>query len=113
MLAVLDLRRVSWRRQHARHEYLGYLTVTDETIRLSGREGNTEIDVALSIPCSAVVGVRVGTALDEQLAGEDAVVLELTDGEPIVLGPVGAGRLALNQLAHRLALAVEPPRQVA
>ena len=35
MLGVRDTRRVAWRRQHARRHYVGYVCVTEETVRLA------------------------------------------------------------------------------
>jgi hypothetical protein len=109
MLAVRDLRKVAWRRRHAHQHYTGYLTLTDETIRLSGRESATGIDVALSIPHQAINSVRIGTTADDQLAGEPAIVLEVADGEPILLQPIDSGRLEISSLARRLASAAKPP----
>jgi hypothetical protein len=54
MLGVRDTRRVTWRRQHASQHYLGYVTVTDQGVRLAGREHETGIDVSLSIPHDAI-----------------------------------------------------------
>jgi hypothetical protein len=110
MLAVRDLRRVAWRRRHAHQHYAGYLTLTDDTIRLSGRESATGIDVALSIPHQAINSVRIGTTADDQLAGEPAVVLEVADGAPILIRPIDTGRFEIDALARRLASAVEPMR---
>jgi hypothetical protein len=105
MLAVRDLRKVAWRRRYARQHYAGYLALTDETIRLSGRESATGIDVALSIPCGAIGSARIGS---DELAGEPAVVLEVADGEPILIRPIGTGLLEIDTLARRLASAIGP-----
>jgi hypothetical protein len=105
MLAVRDLRKVAWRRRHAHQHYAGYLTLTDELIRLSGRESATGIDVALSIPHEAIGSARIGT---DELTGEPAVVLEVADGEPILIRPIGTGPLELDVLARKLASTVEP-----
>jgi hypothetical protein len=108
MLAVRDLRKVAWRRRHAHQHYAGYLTLTDETIRLSGRESATGIDVALSIPHEAIGSARIGTTLEDELEGEQAVVLEVADGEPILVRPIGTGKREIQALARRLASAIEP-----
>jgi hypothetical protein len=112
MLALRDLRRVTWRRSGATEHYLGYLAVSDETIRLSGREEATHIDVALSIPHTAIRRVRLGAGPAERIGDERAVVVELADRVPIFLRPVERGEPALETLARRLATAVEPQRPV-
>ena len=105
MLAVRDLRKVAWRRRYAHQHYAGYLTLTDEAIRLSGRESATGIDVALSIPHTAIGSAVIGT---DELADEPAVVLEVADGEPILIRPIGTGPLEIDTLVRRLACALEP-----
>jgi hypothetical protein len=107
MLGVRDVRRVAWRRLHAPQHYLGYLTITDDMIGLSGREEPTGIGVSLSIPCDAVLRMHAGTATEEQLAGEATVVLEVADGVPIILRPVGTDDLGLEALARKLRSAIE------
>ena len=101
MLGVRDTRRVAWRRQHARRHYVGYVSVTEETVRLAGREQTTGIDVSLSIPHAAIRTVRVGSSAAELLVGEPAVVLELRDEEPIYVRPLGDGPLDLDGFARR------------
>jgi len=110
MLGVRDLRRVAWRRLSAPQHYIGYVTITDDVIRLSGREEPTGIDVALSIPCAAVRHTHIGTLPEEQLAGESTLVLDVADGVPIVVRPIGIGELQLESLARKLrAVVVTPP----
>ncbi|HEX4526229.1 MAG TPA: hypothetical protein VH108_05750, partial [Gaiellaceae bacterium] len=70
MLGVRDTRRVAWRRQHAQRHYVGYVTVTEDTVRLAGREQATGIDVALSIPRTAIRKIRVAQNGSESLVGE-------------------------------------------
>ena len=101
MLGVRDTRRVAWRRQHARRHYVGYVSVTEETVRLAGREQTTGIDVSLSIPHTAIRTVRVGSTATELLVGEPAVVLELRDEEPIYVRPLGDGPPDLDGFARR------------
>jgi hypothetical protein len=107
MLGVRDIRRVAWRRLPAPQHYLGYLTITDEMIGLSGREEPTGIGVSLSIPCQAIKRTHTGTLPEEQLAGESTVVLEVADGVPIVVRPVGTDDLGLEALARKLRSAIE------
>ena len=102
MLGIRDTRRVTWRRQHASQHYVGYVTVTDETVRLAGREHATGIDVSLSIPHNAIRKVRVARLDGEEVVGEKSVVLELRDDEPIYLRPVCTGPLDLDSFARKL-----------
>ena len=98
MLAIRELRKVAWRGPRARDRYLGYLALTDEAVRLSGRDESTSVDVALSIPHAALRAIR---------ASERTIVLELADGE-IAVTPVDGSSAEVERLAHRLA-AAEPP----
>jgi hypothetical protein len=106
MLALIDLRKVAWRRAGATTHYLGYMALGDESIRLSGRESGTGIDVGLSIPHGAIRSVHIGSGDEEQLVGEPAIVLELADRVPIFVRPVGTGALDTETLGRRLAAAV-------
>jgi hypothetical protein len=101
MLGVLDARRVAWRRQHAQRHYVGYVTVTENGVRLAGREEATGIDVSLSIPHTAIRDVRVGSTSAEKVDGELTVVLELRDDEPIYVRPLGDGPLDLDGFARK------------
>src|SRR6476660_6026214 len=109
MLNVRDLRQVAWRRRHAHKHYVGHIALTDEAVRLSGRETGTGIVAALSIPPTAIRGVRIGEGPNEQIVGERAIVLELDDDEPIYVRPVGTGVLELETLTRRLAAVAQPP----
>ena len=102
MLGVRDTRRVAWRRQHAQRHYVGYVTVTEDTVRLAGREQATGIDVSLSIPHAAIRKVRVAENGSEEVVGERSVVLELCDDEPIYVRPLTPGALDLDGFARKL-----------
>jgi len=102
MLGIRDTRRVTWRRQHATQHYVGYVTVTDDSVRLAGREHATGIDVSLSIPHGAIRKVRVARDDGEQVVGERSVVLELCDDEPIYVRPLSTGPLDLDSFARKL-----------
>ena len=102
MLGVRDTRRVAWRRQHASRHYVGYVTVTDDTVRLAGHEQATGIDVTLTIPSDAIRQVRVGREPREEVVGERSVVLELRDDEPIYVRPVCTGPIDLDGFARKL-----------
>jgi len=94
--------RVVWRRRHATRHYIGYVLVTDDLLRLAGDEQDTAIHAVLSIPPSAVERVRVGHTQDEHIVGEPAVVIELSDDDPIYLRPITTGALGLEELARKL-----------
>ena len=94
MLAIRELRKVAWHGPSPRERRDGYLALTDEAVRLSGREASTGVDLALSIPHEAIDAVR-------PTAG--AIVLELSSGERIVITPVDTTPSDLERLAHRLA----------
>jgi hypothetical protein len=102
MLGVRDTRRVTWRRQHASQHYLGYVTVTDQGVRLAGREHETGIDVSLSIPHDAIRKIRIALNDGEEVVGERSVVLELRDDAPIYVRPVSTGPLDLDGFARKL-----------
>jgi hypothetical protein len=102
MLGIRDTRRVAWRRRHASQHYLGYVTVTEDGVRLAGREHATGIDVSLSIPHGAIRKVRVARDSGEEVVGERTVVLELRDDEPIYVRPVSTMPLDLDGFARRL-----------
>lgn len=102
MLGIRDTRRVTWRRQHAHEHYVGYVTVTDESVRLAGREHATGIDVSLCIPHDAIRKVRLARGDGEQVVGERSVVLELSDDQPIYVRPVSVGPLDLDGFARKL-----------
>jgi hypothetical protein len=111
MLAIRELRKVAWHRAHVRHPYVGYLTLTDDLVRLAGREEATGIDVALSIPLAAIERVRV--AADACLDAERSIVLELADGEPVHVLPLDGSRAEVERLARRLAAGYSPSRSLA
>jgi hypothetical protein len=102
MLGIRDTRRVAWRRQHASQHYVGYVTVTDDGVRLAGREHATGIDVSLSIPHDAIRKVRVARDGGEEVVGERSVVIEILHDESIYVRPVCTGPLQLDGFARRL-----------
>jgi hypothetical protein len=111
MLAIRELRKVAWHRVHVRRPYVGYLTLTDDIVRLAGREEETGIDVALSIPLTAIDRVRV--AADACLDAERSIVLDLADGEPIRVVPLDGTRAEVERLARRLAAGYSSSRSLA
>ena len=81
---------------------MGYVTVTDDSVRLAGREHATGIDVSLSIPNGAIRKVRVARDSGEEVVGERSVVLELRDDAPIYVRPVCTGPIDLDGFARKL-----------
>ena len=102
MLGIRDTRQVTWRRQHASQHYVGYVTVTDDSVRLAGRAHATGIDVSLSIPYDAIRKVRLARDDGEAVVGERSVVLELRDDAPIYVRPVCTGPIDLDGFARKL-----------
>ena len=76
--------------------------MTDSLVRLAGDEQDTGIHAVLSVPGSAIECVRVSRTPDEHIVGEPAVVIELSDDDPIYLRPITTGALRLDELARRL-----------
>jgi hypothetical protein len=105
MLGVRHTGRIVWRRRHASCHYVGYVIVGDDAVRLAGDERATGIHAVLSIPHTAIEDARVGKLPDEQVVGEQAVVIELADDDPIYLRPVTTGPLGLDGLARKLSSA--------
>lgn len=102
MLGVRHTERVAWRRKHATRHYVGYVLIADDAVRLAGHEQDTGIYAVLSIPYDAIQDARVGNALDDAVAGRQAVVLDLPDEDPILVRPVVVGPRSLDDLARRL-----------
>jgi hypothetical protein len=102
VLGVRDTRRVAWRREHAPQHYVGYVTVTEESVRLAGREHATGIEVSMSIPYDAIRKIRVARDAAEEVVGEPAVVLELREDAPIFVRPLHIGALGLDSFARKL-----------
>ena len=104
MLGARHTGRIVWRRRHASRHYVGYVVIGDDTVRLAGNERDTGIQAVLSIPPGAIQEARVGRHPSEQVVGEQAVVIELADDDPIYLRPISTGPLGLDDLARKLSL---------
>lgn len=102
MLGQRETRRVAWKRRYAHRHYVGYVSVGDAGVRLAGLEEGTGIDAALTIPYGAIREIRVGRDRGEEVVGEQSVVLDLTDDDPIYVRPVATGRLDLQTFARKL-----------
>lgn len=111
MSAMPTVKRVTWWRDSApRRAYDGYLALLDEGFRLAGREEQSGIEAALTVPHSAVFDVRT-CACNPCGSGTDIeIVLEIAGEEPIVLRPLTGGEAQTAALARRLRSAVTPAR---
>jgi hypothetical protein len=110
---VRNAERIAWRRQGLTTHFVGWLRTGDDAIRLTGRDADTGVDVALSIPVAGVDRVRVAEGTDDVLGGERTVVLELGGGPAILLSPRGVRPLHVHVLARRLGALVTAPPLVA
>lgn len=102
MLGVRDTRRVAWRREHAPQYYVGYVTVTEKSVRLAGTEHATGIEASLTIPYDAIRTIRVAEDVSEEVVGERAAVIELREDAPIYVRPLHTGPLALDSFVRKL-----------
>lgn len=106
------IEKIAWRRRGVRNDFVGSLRAGYDGIRLTGRNPESGLDVALSIPPSEVKDVHVAPA-DGELAGDLFVVVELTDAEPIILRRAGAGPFQAQLLARKLGALLKPPALLA
>jgi hypothetical protein len=88
---------IAWRRRGGRNDFVGSLRAGDDGIRLTGRDPESGLDVALSIPPSEVEYVHVDGA-----NGEPFVVVELARAEPILVRRIGPGSDQSQLLARKL-----------
>jgi hypothetical protein len=109
MSGINDLRKVAWRRVPAPQHYVGYLAVADRNIRLAGHDASTGIEISLSIPFAAMAAVRASVGSEEEVVGERAVVIDLGEGPPILIRPVGRSDLHVDALQRRLGNAFAAP----
>jgi hypothetical protein len=98
------IEKIAWRRQGVRHDFVGSLRAGYDGLRLTGRDPDSGLDVALSIPPREVHDVHTAPA-----NGDFCVVVELVDAEPIILRRAGAGPFQAQQLARKLAALLQPP----
>jgi hypothetical protein len=103
--------RVAWHRRGPGPTYVGAVSRGPEAVRLSGRDLQSGIDVALTIPVAEIEHVGVEEPADGSLHGERCVVLALADSEAIYLRPFGDVPLHVNLLARALG-APTPPAAV-
>jgi hypothetical protein len=99
------IEKIAWHRRGVRNDFVGSLRAGYDGIRLTGRDSQSGLDVALSIPPGEVEQVHV-----EPTNGDLYVVVELADAEPIILRRAGAGPFQAQLLARRLAALLQPPR---
>jgi hypothetical protein len=89
--------QIAWRRRGGRNDYVGSLRAGEDGIRLTGRDSESGLDVALSIPPSEVEYVHVYGA-----NGDSFVVLELARAEPILVRHIGPGSVQSQLLGRKL-----------
>ena len=89
--------QIAWRRRGGRNDFVGSLRAGDDGIRLTGRDSESGLDVALSIPQNEVERVHVGGG-----NADSFVVVELARAEPILVRRVGPGSVQPQLLARRL-----------
>lgn len=99
------IEKVAWHRRGVRNDFVGSLRAGYDGIRLTGRDPQSGVDVALSIPPREVEEVHV-----EPANGDLYVVVELADAEPIILRRAGAGPFQAQQLARKLGALLQPPQ---
>jgi hypothetical protein len=108
MFEIREMRRVGWLRRSGRYHCVGSLMLTDQALRLNGREAAGDLAASLTIPLTSIRAVRPSASEAEQLAGERSIVIELSDGDAVFLRPVGTAHpnLRLVSLLGRLQRAV-------
>ncbi len=105
--------KIAWQRRGVGRTYVGALTAGPEGVRLTGRDPVTGIDVALSIPLREIEHVGTTDNGDVPREGDQSVVLELAESEPIVFRIFGKGALHAQLLARRLGALTHVPAVLA
>ncbi len=100
--------KIAWRRGEHGPTYVGAVSRSTDAIRLTGRDPNLGIDVALSIPVEEIEDVRVVEAAARSIDGGPFVVLDLPESEPIHLRPVGGSSLDVHRLARAMGTTPAP-----
>jgi hypothetical protein len=98
---------VSWRRRGAGSGFLGFLHADENGLRLCGRDPESGLDIAFSIPSTQVESVQV-TPTNGHLDGDLYVVLELDNGPPIHVRKLEGSSLHTQVLARRLRALLGP-----
>jgi hypothetical protein len=98
--------KIAWRRGERGPTYVGTVSRSADTIRLTGRDPILGIDVALSIPIEEIEDVVVEEVAGS-IDGSPFVVLGLPTSEPIHLWPVGGSSLDVHLLARTMGLVPE------
>jgi hypothetical protein len=105
--------RVAWHRRGRGPTYVGAVSHGPDRVRLTGRDPQSGIEIALSIPVVGIEHVGVEEPPDGSLHGERCVVLDLADAEAIYLRPLGDAPLHVNLLARALGALPPPPAVLA
>jgi hypothetical protein len=103
--------KIAWHRGERGPTYVGGVSRTADTIRLTGRDPVLGIDVALSIPVQEVEHIGIVEA-PSSTDGGSFVVLRLSESEPIHLRPVGGSSLDVHLLARAMGLTPAPAQLV-
>jgi hypothetical protein len=96
--------KIAWRRGRHGPIYVGAVSRSTDTIRLTGRDPILGIDVALSIPVEEIEDIGVEEVAAGSNGGGAFVVLDLAESEPILLRPVGGSSLDVHLLARTIGL---------
>jgi hypothetical protein len=97
--------RIAWRRGEHGPTYVGAVSRSSDTIRLTGRDPILGIDVTLSIPVEEIEDICVEEVVVGSIDGGPFVVLDLPGSEPIHLRPVGGSSLDVHLLARAMGFA--------
>jgi hypothetical protein len=104
------LSKAAWRRESATHHYMGCVSGSRDGLRLAGRDAVTGIEVTLLIPAKEIEQVRVSETWDEQVVGEQCVVLQLANSIPILVRKVGWEPIDPDGLATEIETLLHPER---
>ena len=98
--------RIVWCRAGARHRYGGALWVTDDRIRLIGRDAGYSIEVSLAIPFDEIEQISLEDGRSEPTHGERCIVLRLSESAPLVIWLPGDSLHALELIAASVTAAL-------
>jgi hypothetical protein len=106
------IEKVWWRRGSVGNGFVGLLQADEDGIRLCGRDPESGVDIAFSIPSTQVESVHVAPT-DGHLNGDLYVALELEQAQPIFVRQVGGSSLHVQLLTRKLKGLLRQPRLLA